>query len=392
MIYRTIFGIDNHARSTTIAVLDTKGFEVEKRTFPGNDYKKMKAYMDKFPKPAWGVFEDGVCGYVPARELTDEAREIIVTPIAPSKMPVSDNTRNKKNDKNDAVSLARNAMCGNLTIVWVPDEETEGLRDISHTLEDLKDQRKAAYQRVSALLMRHGVVWNRRTKGGNLKKQWTKEYWTWVRGIKLSDPSSQKALEAALRAAESAREQYDEAERAAKELVRQSSKKNLVYALTCLKCVQFVTALAFVAEVGDFGRFPSGRKVTSYFGLVPREESSGGTQKLGRITKSGSPMVRKLLTECSWAATRCGAGFKLCPEGTDPRIVERSRTLSKRLADKRRANLERGMAPCKANAATAAELARFMLFLGKEQQEIDENALLDAAAEAAALAESESVA
>ena len=36
---------------------------------------------------------------------------------------------------------------------------------------------------------------------------------------------------------------------------------------------------------------------------------------------------------------------------------------------RRRSLLERGVAPCKANAATAAELGRFMLFLGQEAQE-----------------------
>jgi len=47
------------------------------------------------------------------------------------------------------------------------------------------------------------------------------------------------------------------------------------------------TALAFVLTLGDVRRFPRGKQVASYLGLIPREESSGGRQKLGAITKQG---------------------------------------------------------------------------------------------------------
>jgi len=53
-------------------------------------------------------------------------------------------------------------------------------------------------------------------------------------------------------------------------------------------------ALAFVLTIGDIGRFPRGKQVASYLGLIPREESSGGRQKLGAITKQGNRMLRSL--------------------------------------------------------------------------------------------------
>src|SRR5208283_2644829 len=57
------------------------------------------------------------------------------------------------------------------------------------------------------------------------------------------------------------------------------------------------TALAFVLTMGDVSRFPRGKQVASYLGLIPREESSGGRQKLGAITKQGNRMLRSLLVE-----------------------------------------------------------------------------------------------
>ena len=54
-----------------------------------------------------------------------------------------------------------------------------------------------------------------------------------------------------------------------------------------LKGVGFVCALAFCAEVGDFSRFASGRRATSYFGPAPSERPGGGVRRCGGLTKGG---------------------------------------------------------------------------------------------------------
>src|SRR5437016_13195610 len=46
-----------------------------------------------------------------------------------------------------------------------------------------------------------------------------------------------------------------------------------------------ITALAYLLTLGDVSRFPRGKQVASYLGLIPREHSSGGRQKLGAITE-----------------------------------------------------------------------------------------------------------
>lgn len=369
----TIFGIDSHARTTTICALVVETGVAETRTFRGNGYGLMEEWMAKFPMPARGVYEAGCTGFVPARLLTTD--DVTVVPIAPSKMPTSSESRARKNDRNDAARLARLALAGELHEVWVPSEEVEGLRDLVHALDDLRDQRTRAYQRVLALLCRHGIVWDERTRTGRLKKAWGVEFWRWLRAIELPDPISQAALLAAVRAAESAREQHDELLRRARELAAASSLAGAVEALQCLKCVSFVTALSFCAEVGDFSRFGSGRKVTSWLGLAPSESSSALTQRLGAITRCGCRLLRSQLVEGAWAALRCSpATGKACPASVDARVRERARTLSQRLCEHRRSLLARGVAPCKANAATAAELGRFMYFLGQDQRAIEAEA------------------
>jgi transposase len=70
------------------------------------------------------------------------------------------------------------------------------------------------------------------------------------------------------------------------------------------------TALAFVLTIGDVGRFGRGKQVASYLGLIPREESSGGRQKLGAITKQGNRMLRSLLVEAAQTAVRLDPQFR----------------------------------------------------------------------------------
>lgn len=70
------------------------------------------------------------------------------------------------------------------------------------------------------------------------------------------------------------------------------------------KGVGSVTALAYVLTVGPVSRFPSSRKLVSYLGLNPGENSSGGHQRLGHISKQGNSMLRWLLVEAAQSAAR----------------------------------------------------------------------------------------
>lgn len=56
-----------------------------------------------------------------------------------------------------------------------------------------------------------------------------------------------------------------------------------------------ITAVAMMVELCDPGAFKNGRHFAAFLGLVPRQESSGGKTKLGRITKRGDTYVRHLL-------------------------------------------------------------------------------------------------
>ena len=78
--YCTVFGIDSHARTTTVCAVDASTGEVRVRTFRGNPYGEMAEWMAGFPQPSYGVYEAGCTGFVPARELSAAGRRVV--PIA----------------------------------------------------------------------------------------------------------------------------------------------------------------------------------------------------------------------------------------------------------------------------------------------------------------------
>ena len=71
-----------------------------------------------------------------------------------------------------------------------------------------------------------------------------------------------------------------------------------------------ITALAFAVTIGDVSRFASSGQVSSYLGLIPREHSSGGHQRLGSISKQGNRFMRQLLVEAVQTTCRLDEGFR----------------------------------------------------------------------------------
>lgn len=65
-----------------------------------------------------------------------------------------------------------------------------------------------------------------------------------------------------------------------------------------------ITALTFVLVMGEPARFDNSKQVASYLGLIPCEDSSGGRQRLGHITKQGNALLRGLLVEAAHSAAR----------------------------------------------------------------------------------------
>lgn len=68
--------------------------------------------------------------------------------------------------------------------------------------------------------------------------------------------------------------------------------------------VGLITATALAASVPDPTVFKSGRQFAAYLGLVPKQNSSGGKDRLGRVSKMGNGYLRRLLVVGATSVTR----------------------------------------------------------------------------------------
>lgn len=74
---------------------------------------------------------------------------------------------------------------------------------------------------------------------------------------------------------------------------------------------EVLTAIAFLAEVGDINRFRKADQVAAFLGLVPRVYSSGNTRRNGRITKTGSKLMRWMLVQSAWNAIKTSRNLRM---------------------------------------------------------------------------------
>lgn len=74
--------------------------------------------------------------------------------------------------------------------------------------------------------------------------------------------------------------------------------------LTAIRGVAEIIATAAVSFAGDGSSYQNGRHFSANLGLVPKEFSSGGKQKLGGITKRGNNYLRRQLIQGAWSVIR----------------------------------------------------------------------------------------
>ena len=236
-------------------------------------------------------YEAGPCGYGVYREIIDTGHHCEV--VAPSLIPCRSGER-VKTDRRDAVKLARLHRAGELTAVWVPDEEQEAMRDLTRAREDMKSMELNARQRLCAFLLRHARVYR---EG---KSRWTQRYFRWLEEQRFENPVQQEVFQEYVDTVMEARTRVASLEGRMRQALERWSLRPVVEGLMALRGVDVVTAMTVLAELGDITRFDSPRELMSFLGLVPSEHSSGPRQRQGAITKTGNGHVRRVLVESAW--------------------------------------------------------------------------------------------
>ena len=363
MSYVTAIGLDVHARSITAAAFNPFTGEMVTKKFsysPG----EVAAWILSFENPK-AVYESGVIGFHLVRELRDRGVDCIVGTVSKMHKPAAD--KRKKNDRKDAEFLARQLAARNIVEVFVPDKETESLRNFSRVREDIVQDLTRAKQRLTHLLITHGYVWNEINEQGKRKGTWTRAHWEWIRSINLSEPAAQEALDYYYSAVKHLEAQKKAIEKRITQYASKPRWQGRIEALRCLKGIELITAFALVVEAGVFSRFDSARAFSSWLGLTPSEHSSGEKVSQGGITKAGNSHLRKLLVEASWHYTHATKERKRSPYDptVDFAVANHAAQGVKRLVERRHHFLERNKRPVVANVATARELSCWIWSIGR---------------------------
>ena len=192
------------------------------------------------------VYEAGPCGFVIWRHLTTLGQPCDV--VAPLSMPRRSGDR-IKTDRRDAMLLARLDRLGDL--VRVPGPADEAVRDLVRAREDAVRECRNARHRLKALLLRNGI----RYAG---KSSWTPAHLRRLATLKMTHEASQIGFQEYLHAVTEATARMEQAMRQA---LADWSLKPLVQALQAMRGVELITAMTLVAELQDFRRFESARKL-----------------------------------------------------------------------------------------------------------------------------------
>jgi transposase len=194
-----------------------------------------------------------------------------------------------KNDANDAAAICEAASRPTMRFVPVKSVEQQSMLCVHRLREGLKADRTACINRIRGLLAEFGLVF---AQGP--------ERLSSVLADVLEDGSNEmNAL--ARRVIEHARAQWRELDAHiawCDERIAQHARDNAaVRQAAQLMGIGPVTASAAIATVDDFAQFKNGAQFGAWCGITPRQDSSGGKTKLGRITRRGDAYLRSLLVQ-----------------------------------------------------------------------------------------------
>lgn len=357
MNHNIFIGLDVHKDNITVAIARTGRGDPESLGVISNDALAVSKLIKKLEAKGAKLlfcYEAGPCGYGLYRQITAMGHVCIV--VAPSLVPHKPGDR-VKTDPRDARKLARHFRNGDLTAVWVPDEDHEAMRDLVRARGSAKDALHRNRQRLGKYLLRLDL---RHPEGS---KNWSSKHWQWVKSLNLDRPSQQMVLSEHIHAIEECKSRVERYEREIEALSKIETHQEVMAALQGLRGIALVTSATIVAELGDLTRFKTPRQLMAYSGLVPSESSSGNTVKRGSITKCGNSHLRRVIVEAAWHYRhRPAVGLRLMKrqETLSEEVKQISWKAQHRLNLKYRKMVAKGKISQKAIVAVARELLGFI--------------------------------
>lgn len=282
-------GLDVHTNRSSLEILDDGGKRVKRLDVRG-PWPALEEAVAAIPTP-FSVCYEASCGYghLHDRLSTRAARVVVAHPghlrwIYRSK---------RKNDRVDAAKLARLLFLDMVPPVHVPKADVRAWRSMIEFRQTLLGRRTGVKNQLRAILRARAIK--------PVKGLWSRAGVQWLKDLAGLDDFAALQRDVLVEELSGLRSKVARVE---KELAKVAAKHPAVALLMTIPGVGIRTAEAFVAYVDDPSRFARSDQFGVYFGLVPCQDASAGTNRLGHITCEGPATVRKLLTESAWQAVR----------------------------------------------------------------------------------------
>jgi len=278
-------GIDAHLRSYEVALKRDNGAIHAAQRFGLTELLLFAHKQLQWAEEVYAVYEAGPLGYVLYRQLEELGIRAYVS--APECLEQG----KRKTNQLDARKLASRLYSyvqGDremMRVVRVPSVELEQSRIESRQHDQLVQMRKAISMQARSLVLSQGY--------GTMNGSWWRPI-SWAKWRQVLPSWLIKHLElwqANLRLLD---QQIVERKIELIKSVKEALPKGFGAQSMC----------QLDREIGDYQRFNNRRQVACFGGLVPQEYSTGAHQRLGSITKVGSPRIRRLMVEMGWRLLR----------------------------------------------------------------------------------------
>jgi transposase len=289
-------GLDVHQSRSSICILDAQGNTLRREDVKGG-WDLLLCALDRIPKPFQICYEASTGYGALHQRLTPIAAKVVVA--NPQRVRLIYISK-RKTDRIDAAKLAALLHLGQVPAVHVPAQHVRSWRGLIEHRRRLVDKRVEVKNQIRALLRTYGI------KAPHSRRLWTQKGAAWLKEVAWPTAIEKLRLNILL-------EEWDDLNKKITQLVAGLDQIAQDHpGITLLRTIPGVgprTAEAFVAYVDDPHRFKAGT-IGAYFGLVPREDSSGEQRRLGHITREGPGTMRKLLAEAAWRGCQDSPAIK----------------------------------------------------------------------------------
>jgi len=302
-------------------------------------------------------YEAGPTGFGLQRDLLKAGIDCKI--MAPTTIYEKKGGNRVKTDRGDARKLAKALNWGAFKEVIPLSPEDEATRDYIRMRDDRQNALKKAKQQLKSFLLRKDKHYPE--KG----KRWTLKYRGWLKSLEFELSADQLTFNEYYAEVCRLEEMVERFDQQIEEYSQDDRYRENVSNLRSFGGIDTHIAMATVCEVGDFSRFPTAKDFSSYMGLCPGQQSSGGKTQMTGITKAGNSNLRRLFMESANSMARTtifnkSKRLKARQSGNSATVIAYADQGTARIRYKYNKMVREGKNANLAKAACAREIACFV--------------------------------